>query len=237
MGQAAEEVSFRDSSQDPISTGARRGMDASRQSYGMSEAQRQQALGEALMAFFGTMGSSKNPSALGSMNEGFMPALQQFKSARAEAQGLNKAEMDALREEERHREKMEFEYAREKRLANAPGKGTTLSPSGQFQVINSINTAKINYEKAKNEIANDIFNQLDPNEKTPQNYQIALAAAENHPSLQPYKEQLQYAGMFAEAYGIPNPNSMQNPAIANAQSQDSARSTDDLVQEYMSLGG
>lgn len=93
----------------PVARGINSGMGAGRQSIQMDEAQREQALGLLIAKMFGGMAQSKNPSLLGSANEGLSGGIDAFQNEANNISNFNAYEVERqdrlAREKQRQLEK------------------------------------------------------------------------------------------------------------------------------------
>lgn len=103
---------------DPISKGAQDAMQSVRQSLSMDPSQSRRALGVALMNLAGNMGvphpGSGFSGALGSLNQGMMPAVQSYLSEEDKYRNLNSAILN--RQDKLQQQRMEQHY-RQQQLA------------------------------------------------------------------------------------------------------------------------
>ncbi len=194
LGSAAMQVSQPDDDQNsPITRGAMSGLDASRKSYMMTEDQRRRAQGEAIMAFFTNMANSKNPTALGSFNESFGPALQQYNSAEKNAMGLNKEAIDDIF---RHEKEDRLERLMTLKAENAG----VIKPGTELSFRKDYFNGVKGYNDAYNAAVQKWVSNLDPSQRNPAT--IKYIQQQVKQQLKPYEDNIKRLKQAANHYGI-----------------------------------
>lgn len=188
----------------PIFKGIKSAMDAGRESYKLTDEQRNRAEGEAIMAFFGNMAKSQNSSVLGSMSESFMPALAQYNAAEARGMGLNKEVIDTQLKREHEQRLLDAS------LAKAGGAGG-MKVGNQISILQSYNTRAAAIEDKRDKLMSQAYANL--SEEQRQNPAI-LAQLETmvEQRLQPDIQALESLKNYALANGFDI-----NAAMGNVQ--------------------
>lgn len=95
-----------DEFESPLTRGATRGFNSARDSFEMTQQDKQRALGAALMKFASTSAASHNPSQLGAIAESFGPAADAFMQMEANAINKQYAAAKMAQDEQLKREQM-----------------------------------------------------------------------------------------------------------------------------------
>lgn len=195
----------------PIFKGIQSAMDAGRKSYELTGDQKRRAEGEAIMAFFGNMANSSSKSVLGSVNQSFMPALNQYNAAEARGMGLNKEVIDT-----------QLKREHETRLLKSQEGG--MKVGNQLQIMNQVKQMEFNRDDKRDKFISQVWNNLPEEERTNKN--LALIEAEADKKVQRYNDEIDrmknYSlrngfdldqGSYMSEPQMPNAPAIQNPAL------------------------